>query len=633
MRIRVNKLIKQIALVLADIAFVYLAIYIGLLGRLEGAIPIDLLERAAIHGIFISAIFIILFFVFGLYSSLWEYAGSKEIFKISGACIIGALIVTFIEFLLPERIPLSVPAIAGLTLILLVGGIRISYRVMRRISKKRQSISSNKNSPIKRVMIIGAGDAAAIIIREMLFNPESNSIPVVAVDDDRKKHGKSINGIRIIDCCNKIPDIVKKYGIKEIVFAIPSASRKKRKEILKICSETGCSLKTMPSVSDLHDYNNLTSSIRNVKIEDLLGRDEADLDVSSMAGYMKEKTILITGGGGSIGSEIARQVIKFGPRKLVILDIYENNAYRLLHELRIKYGREVPVDIVIASIRDVDRLKDIFLQYRPDVVFHSAAYKHVPLMESCPSEAIKNNVLGTFNTAQIARECNVGQFVLISTDKAVNPTNIMGATKKVAEMIVQSMNRHSETEFVAVRFGNVLGSNGSVIPLFKKQIEAGGPVTVTHTDIRRYFMTIPEAAKLVIQAGAMAKGGEIFVLNMGELIKIMDLAENLIRLSGLIPDEDIKIEVTGLRPGEKLFEELMLDEEGVDKTVHKKIFIGRSHEVAYKDTLHNIELLVSNMSDPSKLREAMKKVVPTYNYKKERVDRVDDLEKQIVSTE
>jgi len=632
LKIRIEKYTKQIALILVDIVFVYLAIFIGLLCRLEGVIPAHLQKMAVMHGIFISAIFIILFFVFGLYNSLWEYAGLKEIFKISGACIIGTLIITFIEFMLPERLPLGALAATGLALILLVGGVRILYRVIRRISKKRHSIFPNKNSPGKRVMIIGAGDAASIIIREMLFNPGLNSIPVVAVDDDRKKYGKSIYGIRIEGGCSKIPDLVKKYGIREIVFAIPSTSRKKRKEILKICSETGCSLKTMPSVSNLHDSNNLSDSIRNVKIEDLLGRDEVDLDVKAIAGYLKEKTILVTGGGGSIGSEIARQVIKFGPKKLVILDIYENNAYRLLNELRIKYGREVPIDIVIASIRDIDRLKDIFLLYGPDVVFHAAAHKHVPLMEACPCEAIKNNVLGTFNTAQTARDCGVGQFVLISTDKAVNPTSIMGATKKVAEMIVQAMDRHSETEFAAVRFGNVLGSNGSVIPLFKEQIETGGPVTVTHPDIRRYFMTIAEAAKLVIQAGAMAKGGEIFVLDMGELIKIMDIAEDLIRLSGLIPDEDIKIETTGLRPGEKLFEELILDEEGVDKTSHKKIFIGRSQKVSYKEVLHNIEILVNNMNDPLKFREAMKKVVPTYNYKREGIDRVDDLEGQIISS-
>ncbi|MFC2145449.1 polysaccharide biosynthesis protein [Actinomycetota bacterium] len=632
MKVRIKKYTKQIALVLADIAFVYLAIYIGLLLRLELTIPVHLLEMTVIHGIFISAIFIILFFLFGLYNSLWEYAGSKEVFKISGACIIGMIIVVIIEFLLPNRLPLGGLAAAGLVLILLVGGMRMTYRVLRRILKKRYSIFPNKNSPGRRVMIIGAGDAASIIIREMLFNPESSRIPVVAVDDDRKKHGKSINGIRIESDCNRIPDLIKKYNIQMIVFAIPTASRNRRRKILKICSETGCILKMMPSVSDLHDYDNLNSIIRDVKIEDLLGRNEVKLDAESITGYLKDKTVLITGGGGSIGSEIARQVIKFDPKKLVILDIYENNAYRLLHELRIKYGRKVPVDLVIASIRDIDRLKDIFLQYKPDVVFHSAAHKHVPLMEACPCEAIKNNVLGTFNTAQMASDCNVKQFVLISTDKAVNPTNIMGATKKVAEMIVQSMNRHSDTEFVAVRFGNVLGSNGSVIPLFKKQIESGGPVTVTHPNIKRYFMTITEAAQLVIQTGAIAKGGEIFVLNMGKLIKIMDLAENLIRLSGLIPDEDIKIEITGLRPGEKMFEELMLDEEGVDKTSHKKIFIGRSHEVTYKDTLYNIKLLVNNMSDPVKLREAMKKVVPTYNYKKESVKRVDDLEKQVVSS-
>ena len=632
MKIRIKKYIKQIALILLDIAFVYLAVSTGLFFRLEGNIPIRYWELVLIHGAFYAAVFIVLFFVFGLYKSLWEYAGSKEVLKISAACIIGTLVITFIESMIPERLPLSVPAIACLALILFIGGSRMSYRIIRRIYKKRHRIFTVRNSSEKRIMIVGAGDAGSIIIREILFNPGSNSIPVVAVDDDRKKHGKSINGIRIEGGCSKIPDLAKKYSIREIVFAIPTASRKDRKKILSICSQTSCSLKMMPSISDLHDYNNLSDSIRNVKIEDLLGRDEVDLDVQPISGYLKEKTVLITGGGGSIGSEIARQVIKFEPKKLVVLDIYENNAYELLNELRIKYGRKIPVDIVIASIRDVDRIKDIFLYYKPDVVFHAAAHKHVPLMEASPCEAIKNNVLGTFNTAQMASDCKVGQFVLISTDKAVNPTSIMGATKKVAEMIVQAMNRLSETKFVAVRFGNVLGSHGSVIPLFKKQIETGGPLTVTHPDIKRYFMTITEAAKLVIQAGAMAKGGEIFVLNMGELIKIMDIAENLIRLSGLIPEEDIKIEITGLRPGEKLFEELMLDEEDVDKTPHEKIFVCRSQEVTYKKALLNIELLVNSMSDPLKLREAIKKVVPTYNYKKEDINSIGDLERQIISS-
>lgn len=631
MKIRINKYIKQIALILLDIAFVYLAVAIGLFFRLEGNIPVHYWERVLIHGAFYSVVFIILFFVFGLYKSLWEYAGSKEALKISIACIIGTLIITFIESMIPERLPLSVPAIACLTLILFIGGTRVSYRIIRRLLKNKYRISPFRNNSEKRIMIVGAGDAGSIIIKEILFNRKSNNMPVVAVDDDRTKHGKTIYGIKVEGECGNIPALVKKYGVREIIFAIPSASRKKRKEILRICSETGCSLKMMPLVSELDDYYNFKEKIRPVKVEDLLGRDEVDLDVQSISGYLSGKTILITGGGGSIGSEIARQVIKFNPKKLVILDVYENNAYGLLNELKIKYGVKVPVDIVIASIRDVDRIKDIFLLYRPDVVFHAAAHKHVPLMEACPGEAIKNNVMGTFNVAQVASECSVGQFILISTDKAVNPTSIMGATKKVAEMIVQSMNKQSETEFVAVRFGNVLGSNGSVIPLFNKQIEAGGPVTVTHPDIRRYFMTIAEAAKLVIQAGAMAKGGEIFVLNMGKLIKIMDIAKNLIRLSGLIPDEDIKIEITGLRSGEKMFEELMLDEEGVDGTTNKRIFVGRSQEVAYKKVLYNIELLVNNMSDTAKLREAIKEVVPTYNYMKESVKKVDDLGKQVIS--
>jgi len=629
LKIRIEKYTKQIALILVDIVFVYAAVFIAILLRLEGNIPVHYRELAVIHGAFYAAVFIVLFFVFGLYNSLWEYAGSKEVLKISAACITGTFIITFIEFVIPERLPLSVPAIACLALILFIGGTRMAYRITRRISKKRYRIFPVRNSSEKRTMVVGAGDAGSIIIREMLFNPGLNNIPVVAVDDDRKKHGKTIYGIRIEGGCGRIPNLAKKYDIREIIFAIPAVSRKDRKKILNICSQTGCSLKMMPLVSELEDYYNFKEKLRPVKVEDLLGRDEVDLDVRSIAGYLSGKTVLITGGGGSIGSEIARQVIKYKPGKLIILDVYENTAYRLVNELKRKYI-DIDIDIVIASIRDTKRLEQVFDHYRPDVVFHAAAHKHVPLMEACPCEAIKNNVLGTLNTAKAADKYRVNRFVLISTDKAVNPANIMGASKRVAEMIIQSINKISETEFMAVRFGNVLGSNGSVIPLFEKQIEEGGPVTVTHPDIRRYFMTIPEAAKLVIQSGAMAKGGEIFVLDMGELIKIMDLAKNLISLSGFIPDEDIKIEIIGLRPGEKMFEEMMMDEEGIKKTYHEKIFIGKSNDILYKDIIMKIELLKSSLDDPESLRETMAKIVPTYTYKKEGIDRIDDLEKHIL---
>jgi len=627
LKVRIKKYTRQITFVLTDIAFVYLAIFIGLFCRFEGDIPVNYQRMAVIHGFYISVIFIILFFLFGLYHSLWEYAGLREIFRVGGACVLGTFIVVIIGILAHERLPFSVSAIACLALILLVGGVRILYRVTRRISRGRYGILHQKKLGRKRAMIVGAGDAGSVIIREMLSNPEVKSIPVVVVDDDRKKQGRRIHGIKIEGGSDKIPEIVKKYNVFEIIFAILSTDKENKKRILKICSQTRCDLKMMSSVSKLLDYTNISDSIRAVKVEDLLGRDEVDLNVVSIAKYLNGKTVIITGGGGSIGSEIARQVIKFYPKKMVILDIYENNVFRLLNELRGKYGKDVEVDVVIASIRDIERLENIFLLYKPDVVFHAAAHKHVPLMETNPEEAVKNNVLGTLNTAQMASKYNVKRFVLISTDKAVNPTSIMGATKRIAEMIVQSMNKHSKTEFMAVRFGNVLGSDGSVIPLFQKQIEAGGPVTVTHPDIKRYFMTISEAAQLVIQAGAMAKGGEVFVLDMGEMVKIIDLAKDLIKLSGLTPDEDIKIEITGLRPGDKMFEELTYDKESIKKTQYNNIYREKSSDILYKEVMMNVELLIKNMKNPEKLREILVKVVPNYTYKRENVSKVDNLEK------
>jgi len=546
--------------------------------------------------------------------------GVKEIFLIGSACIAGTFITTIIELLLPARLPLSVIIIAGTISIIFVGGVRIFYRGLRGISRGRVlNIFLRKRSARRRVMVVGAGDASALIIREMLSNPRGESQPVVAVDDDKNKHGRRIHGIKIEGGCDRIPGLVKKYDVYEIIFAIPSADKKSKKRILKVCFKTRCRLRMMPSVSKLLDENNLSDSIRAVRVEDLLGRDEVDLNVGSIVGYIKDKTVLITGGGGSIGSEIARQVIKFEPKKLVVLDIYENSAYELMNEFKIKYGRDVKIDVMIASIRDIERLDNIFSKYGPDIVFHAAAHKHVPLIEASPGEAVKNNVLGTFNTAKTADKYGVSQFVLISTDKAVNPTNIMGATKRIAEMIVQSMDKHSKTEFMAVRFGNVLGSNGSVIPLFKKQIEAGGPVTVTHPDIKRYFMTIPEASKLVIQAGAMARGGEIFILDMGELMKIKDIAKALIRLSGLTPNKDIEIKIIGLRPGEKLFEELMLDKENVKRTLHNKIFIEKSLDISYEEVKNSVELLEGCVNDTESLSEVMAKVVPAYTYEKEEV--------------
>lgn len=397
-------------------------------------------------------------------------------------------------------------------------------------------------------MIIGAGDAAALVIREFRNHVQLRSEPVAIIDDNKNKHGKIINGVKVVGGREDILEAAEKYNVDEIVIAIPSASRKDISDIIEICKQTRCKLKILPGYYELIDGKVSIKKIRDVDISDVLGREEIKTDLGQISSYIANKSVMVTGGGGSIGSELCRQIAAYGPKELIIFDIYENSAYDIQNELKRTYSN-LNLKVLIGSIRDKDRLEEILKEEKPDVIFHAAAHKHVPLMEDSPKEAIKNNIFGTLNLAQLSDKYGVEKFVMISTDKAVNPTNIMGATKRVCEMIIQSLNANSSTEYVAVRFGNVLGSNGSVIPLFKKQIEEGGPVTVTHEDIIRYFMTIPEAVQLVIQAGAMANGGEIFILDMGEPVKIMDLAKDLIRLSGFEPDVDIPIKVTGLRPG------------------------------------------------------------------------------------
>ena len=620
LKLKIRKYVSQTVFILSDIISVYLAIFIGLLTRFEWHIPDNYLRMAVIHGIYLSAIFIVIFFAFGLYRNLWEYAGTRQFLKLIGACIFGTLAITLIEILLPARLPLSVLAIQFLAFLLLTGGVRILYRIMRGMLKSKNYIFLQNKSLKVKVMIVGAGDAGSIIIREMFLHTDTNRVPVVAVDDDINKQGKNIHGVKIEYGTGKIPELVKKHNIHEIVFAIPSLDIENRRKILQICSQTRCDLKIMPLLSEIHDHKNLINILRNIEIGDLLGRKEVSLDMQSISGYLRNKVILITGGGGSIGSEIVRQIIKFHPKKIIIFDIYENSVSYLLDELRIKYGSTIEVEVIIGSILDTGKLENVFLLNKPDVVFHAAAYKHVPLMETNPEEAVKNNVLGTLNTAQAANRHKVGRFVLISTDKAVNPTSVMGATKRIAELIIGSMDKNSETKFIAVRFGNVLASSGSVIPLFKKQIEAGGPVTITHPEIKRYFMTIPEAAKLVIQAGALGKGGEIFILDMGEMVKIIDLAKDLIRLSGFIPDEDIKIEILGLRPGEKMYEELTLTKENVSKTSHDKIFMEKSPDgISFEAVMQCIESLIKNIDNPESLREVILKLVPCYTYNKEQI--------------
>ena len=465
-----------------------------------------------------------------------------------------------------------------------------------------------------RVMLIGAGETGHMVIRDILSSASVMKELCCIIDDDKNKVGSYISGIKVVGDRNTINENVKKYKINEIIIAIPSAGRKELSELINICTETGCKLKITPSVTEIVEGHISATLLRDVSVEDLLGREPVNIELDLVMGYVSGKTVLVTGGGGSIGSELCRQIASHRPKQLIIVDIYENNAYDIELELRHKYP-ELDLVVLIASVRNLERLDSIFAEYRPDLVYHAAAHKHVPLMENSPNEAIKNNVLGTYNTVKTADKYGVERFVLISTDKAVNPTNVMGASKRICEMIIQTFGHHSNTEFVAVRFGNVLGSNGSVIPIFKKQIAEGGPVTVTHPDIIRYFMTIPEAVSLVLQAGAYAKGGEIFILEMGEPVKILDLAKNIIKLSGFIPDKDIKIEFSGLRPGEKLYEELLMEEEGLRDTDNKLIHIGRPIEMdegKFKSELEEIIGLAFTEPSGEGIREAIRKIVPTY---------------------
>ncbi|MGB4660425.1 MAG: nucleoside-diphosphate sugar epimerase/dehydratase, partial [Mobilitalea sp.] len=501
---------------------------------------------------------------------------------------------------------------AGVLLLLTIGS-RFAYRLIRSFLRK---VGPDEN--MSKVLIIGGGSAADNIIKEIKnSNHVKNTVVKAVIDDDLSKQGRFIHGIKVVGTRDNIIASVTLYNITEIIIAMPSAPKKTIKEIVDICSQTECDLKILPGIYQFVNNEVTISSLRNVEVEDLLGRDQIVVDLNSIMGYVKDKVILITGGGGSIGSELCRQIANKEPKQLIIVDIYENNAYDIQLELKKNYPK-LNLVVLIASVRNSARINSIFETYHPQIVYHAAAHKHVPLMEDSPNEAIKNNVLGTWKTVQAADQYGAEKFVMISTDKAVNPTNIMGASKRICEMIIQTYNRRSSTEFVAVRFGNVLGSNGSVIPLFKKQIASGGPVTVTHPDIIRYFMTIPEAVSLVLQTGAYAKGGEIFILDMGEPVKILTLAENLIRLSGYKPYEDIMIEFTGLRPGEKLYEELLMAEEGMQDTENKMIHIGNPiefDEERFLSQLNNLKEICC--LEPIGIREFIKDIVPTYVPKEE----------------
>lgn len=532
-------------------------------------------------------------FIVGIYKNMWRYTELFDLYRCVIASIIANLLFCIIANIFGLQVKWNTNLILGVTSTLLSVMARIVFKVaLLIINNRHKDMSVNEDI---NVMLIGAGNASSIIINEIKSNPNNNYDVVCIVDDDKTKIGRRIHSVPIVGDTTSIKDIVVKYKIKHIFLSIPSIDANNKKRILNICSETKCKLKILPKIYSLIDIKSkqkLLDSLRDVKVEDLLGREQITMDCQLTEKYIKDKVVLVTGGGGSIGSELCRQVASYSPEKLIILDIYENNAYEIQQELVRKYKKNLNLEVQIASVRDKNKLEQLFSSKKIDVVFHAAAHKHVPLMESNPEEAVKNNVIGTYNTVCMADKYNVEKFVLISTDKAVNPTNIMGTTKRICEMIVQVFDKKSKTEFVAVRFGNVLGSNGSVIPQFMQQISEGGPVTVTHENITRYFMTIPEAVQLVLKAAVIAKGGEIFVLDMGEPVKIKDLAEQLIRLMGFTPNVDMKIKYTGLRPGEKLYEELLITSDNNQrKTEIDKIFIEQSLNIDEENLIKSIEKL------------------------------------------
>ncbi len=566
------------------------------------------------YGLYYILCSLLVFAVCGIYGTIWRYASIREFGFLIFVSFLHIVILDLLLFftLGMSSLPLGVYVLLFFANIAFLITPRLAFRLLRLI----QHLVSGRNIKKQGVptMIVGAGFAGKKLLTEITHYHKINIKPVCFIDDDSNKHGKNLDGLRVYGGRDKIAEAVSRFGIKNIIINMPSATEDERKVIIETCTPTGCKLMMVPSLGDILENKVSINRLRDVEITDLLGRKETKLDLAQVSDFLQGKVIIVSGGGGSIGSELCRQIANFNPKLLIVFDIYENNAYDLQQELKV-VKPDLPIKVLIGSVRDIDRLDEIFAAYRPEVVFHAAAHKHVPLMEDSPKEAIKNNVFGTYNMGLTAKKWQAKRFILISTDKAVNPTNVMGASKRLCEMVIQSLNKSGETEFAAVRFGNVLGSNGSVIPLFKRQIAAGRPITVTHPDIVRYFMTIPEASQLVLQAGAMAKGGEIFILDMGQPVKIVALAENLIRLSGLEPYKDINIEFCGLRPGEKLYEELNLAEEGQDSTTHEKIFI--SYQLAFDgEKLLNEQLPVFKeivlINDGTRLRDYLKTIVTTY---------------------
>lgn len=601
----ISKPIKVFVQVFIDFLIVIVSYYCSLLLRFGGSVPPELVRTFLLTIIPIAAIYILLFYFFTLYRSLWETASIEEMIRIPFATLFATITAFFLASVINRLLPLSIYIAAGVLVMILAEYSRLSYRILRRINRRFSSEES------QRAMIFGAGEMGMLVLRQLLESTSIGILPVVFVDDDKSKINSWIRGIKIAGDRYDIPRLAKELKIDVIIFCVSDASDEERRAVLQICMETNCSVKTVPSLKEIMSSGK-GRILRDIEMTDLLPRPEVKIDAKGIREYLTGTCVLVTGGGGSIGSELCRQLAVFEPSQLVVFDIYENNAYELLIELHRNFP-DLPITVEIGSVRDIKRLEAVFDKYRPKVVFHAAAHKHVPLMEVSPTEAVKNNVFGTYNVAQTADKFGVQRFVLISTDKAVNPSSVMGATKRLAEHVIQYMNAISNTKFVAVRFGNVLGSNGSVIPLFQRQIAQGGPVTVTHKDITRYFMTIPEAARLVLQAGCLAENGEIFILDMGEPVRIDDVARALIRMSGYRPDDDIKIEYTGLRPGEKLYEELFLDEEKPDHSDLEGIFVGRSRHPSPEETKKNLEWLNVQIEANNDVRKCLQALLETYN--------------------
>lgn len=610
--------IMIILLIIFDAVMANLAYGLALFVRFEGHIA-DI-GRAYLDTWFrfipIFAVCVVLVFaLFKLYRSIWKFVSYSEMVRSFGACVIlaivnvvGTMVILHLSGTDATRMPLSYYCMGFMLMFFFLAGIRVSYRAFRLL----RNHLFRKDKDLERVLLVGGGEAGRQVIRELRLQDPPKSRVVCIADDAVALQGKILDDVHVLGTIDDVPELVKAHNIDRVIIAIPGASKSRRREIITCCKGAECPIGVLPGISDRIRGNIDINDIRNVEVEDLLGRDTVRIDDSQVGELLRGKTILVTGGGGSIGSEIVRQIAGYYPARLVVFDIYENNAYEIQQEMKRKHP-ELNLSAVIGSVRDEDKVTDIINRVKPDVVFHAAAHKHVPLMEDAPCEAVKNNVKGTYNCAKAAAEAGVRRFLLISTDKAVNPTNVMGASKRLCEMIIEAMNeKYPDTEFVAVRFGNVLGSNGSVVPLFKKQIEQGGPVTVTHPEITRFFMTIPEAVSLVLQAGTYAKGGEIFVLDMGEPVKIDELARNLIELAGFVPDADIKIEYTGLRPGEKLYEEILMDEEGLQKTANELIFIGTQTEQG-EDFFDRLGALIEAAEkNEDGMIEKVAEMVPTY---------------------